>query len=131
MRPASVITDQKKIDTFATDAFNAFQELFYAMKFCHSLIIGAMQRRHGKALHSFISRSLATHDEIKGRTDLEPPDLEELAVEGIGPSFVFLRVEGALNDTLRFRIRMKSPVDRLGALRKISVEIGTGEFPAE
>ena len=92
VRPASVITDQKKIDTFATDAFNAFQELFYAMKFCHSLIIGAMQRRHSKALHSFISRSLATHDEIKGRTDLEPPDLEELAVKGIGPSFVFFRV---------------------------------------
>jgi len=77
VRPVSVITDQIQIDTFATDTFNAFQELFYARKFCHSLIISAMHRRHSKALHSFVSRSLATHDEIKSRTDLETPDLEE------------------------------------------------------
>jgi hypothetical protein len=72
-----------------------------------------------------------THDEIKSRTDLESPDLEEFAVDGMGPSFIFFRVEGALNDTLRFRIKMKSPVGKLGALRKISVEINEGEFPAE
>jgi hypothetical protein len=131
MRPGSVITDQKEVDTFATDTFNAFHELFYARKFCHSLIINAMHRRHSKALHGFISRSLATHDEIKDRTDLEPPDIEDFEVQGIGPLFVFFRLEGALNDILRFRIKMKSPVDNLGALRKISVEIGAGEFPAE
>jgi hypothetical protein len=49
----------------------------------------------------------------------------------MGPSFIFFRVEGALNDTLRFRIKMKSPVGKLGALRKISVEINEQEFPAE
>ena len=124
VRPGSVITDQIQIDKFATDTFNAFQELFYVRKFCYSLIISAMYRH-------FVSRSLATHDEIKSRTDLESPDLEEFAVDGMGPSFIFFRVEGALNDTLRFRIKMKSPVGKLGALRKISVEINEQEFPAE
>jgi Predicted pPIWI-associating nuclease len=131
VRPGSVITDQIQIDKFATDTFNAFQELFYVRKFCHSLIISAMHRRHSKALHSFVSRSFAAHDEIKSQTDLESPDLEEFAVDGMGPSFIFFRVEGALNDTLRFRIKMKSPVGKLGALRKISVEINEQEFPAE
>ena len=102
MRPASVITDQK-IQTWSPRPFHHISGTFLCYQnFVTHLSLAQCSDADRKALHSFISRSVATHDEIKGRTDLEPPDLEELAHRRdrlVPSSYGF---EGALNGAYDF-----------------------------
>jgi hypothetical protein len=131
VRPRTVVEDPGVIEKFASAALKTIDSLFYAVKITRASLLNAIQREYGEEFDRFVVDTLASAEELAGRTDLEEPYPEAFHILNISSATVWYRTEGSLNDNLRYRIEMSAPVDDIAKYELMSCAFSDGEFPCD